>query len=204
VREVLKRRTRRVAKLAKIEGAVHSFLVAIAEDPEREGVRDTPRRVAQLYRRIFGGMGQDPASDLRLYRVKNQDGIILVKDIPFHSMCEHHLLPFFGKIHLAYVPSKHLVTGLNSLTRVVEILSQRPQLQERLANEIADTLMKALQPKGLLVVVEAEHLCMAMNGVHKSGTNTISTAARGVMLAGPTRAEAFSLLNDRVRTRTNK
>jgi GTP cyclohydrolase I len=123
-----------------------------------------------------------------------------MKDISFHSMCEHHLLPFFGKIHLAYLPSKNLVTGLSSLTKAVEVLSQRPQLQERLANEIADTLMMALKPKGLLVVVEAEHLCVAMNDAHKVGTSTISTAARGAMLEEPARAQALSLINSQTRT----
>jgi len=204
VREARRPRTRRVAKLAKIEKAVHSILEAIGEDPDREGIRDTPHRVAQLYQRIFGGIGQDPTRDLRLYRVSNQDGMILLRNISFHSMCEHHLLPFFGKIHLAYLPSKNLVTGLSSLTKAVEVLSQKPQLQERLANEIADTLMKAIRPKGLLVVVEAEHLCMAMNDAQRLGTSTISTAARGAMLEEPARAEAFSLINRQTRTRTRK
>jgi GTP cyclohydrolase IA len=204
VRGVRRPRTRRVAKLAKIEKAVHSILEAIGEDPDREGVRDTPHRVAQLYQRIFSGIGQDPTRDLRLYRVSNQDGMILIKDISFHSMCEHHLLPFFGKIHLAYLPSRNLVTGLSSLTKAVEVLSQRPQLQERLANEIADTLMKALKPKGLLVVVEAEHLCVAMNDAQKLGTSTISTAARGAMLEEPARAQALSLISSQTRTRTRK
>jgi GTP cyclohydrolase I len=204
VREARKTKTRRLVKLAKIEKAVHSILEAIGEDPDREGIRDTPHRVAQLCQRIFGGIGQDPTRDLRLYRVSNQDGMILVRDISFHSMCEHHLLPFFGKIHLAYLPSRNLVTGLSSLTRAVEILSQRPQLQERLANEIADTLMKAIRPKGLLVVVEAEHLCMAMNDAHRLGTSTISTAARGAMLEEPARTEALSLISRQTRTRTKK
>lgn len=204
MREVRKPRTRRVVKLAKIQKAVYSILEAIGEDPEREGIKDTPHRVAQLYQRVFSGIDQDPVRDLKLYRVNNQDGIILVKDVSFHSMCEHHLLPFFGKIHLAYLPSKNLVTGLSSLTKTVEVLSQRPQLQERLANEIADTLVKALKPRGLLVVVEAEHLCMAMNDSHKPGARTISTAARGAMLEGPTRAEAFSLINSKAHTRTKR
>jgi GTP cyclohydrolase I len=204
VRGVRRPRTRRVAKLAKIEKAVHSILEAIGEDPDREGVRDTPHRVAQLYQRIFSGVGQDPTRDLKLYRVNNQDGMILIKDISFHSMCEHHLLPFFGKIHLAYLPSRNLVTGLSSLTKAVDVLSQRPQLQERLANEIADTLMKALKPKGLLVVVEAEHLCVAMNDAQKLGTSTISTAARGAMLEEPARAQALSLISSQTRTRTKK
>jgi GTP cyclohydrolase I len=204
VRGVRKPKTQRVVKLARIEKAVRSILEAIGEDTKREGIKDTPHRVAQLYQRIFGGIGRDPTKDLKLYRVHNQDGMILVKDVSFYSMCEHHLLPFFGRVHLAYLPRKNLVTGLGSLTKAVEVLSQRPQIQERLANEIADTLMKALKPKGLLVVVEAEHLCMAMNDAHRPGTSTISTAARGAMLEEPARAEAFSLINSQARTKTKK
>jgi len=204
VREAHKPKTQRVVKLAKIEKAIRSVLEAIGEDPEREGVKDTPGRVAKLYQRIFSGIGQDPTSNLKSYRVDNQDGMILVRDIAFLSMCEHHLLPFFGRIHLAYLPSENRVAGLSSLTKTVEILSQRPQLQERLANDIADALMKALAPQGLLVIVEAEHLCVAMNDNHKLGTSTISTAARGVMREEPTRAEAFSLIVKQSRTNTKK
>jgi len=204
VTEVRDPRMQRAAKLAKIEKAVRSMLEAIGEDPEREGIKETPRRVAQLYQRIFSGIGQDPAKNLKLYCVNNQDGMILVENISFHSMCEHHLLPFFGKIHLAYLPNKNRVTGLSSLTKAIEVLSQRPQLQERLANEIADTLMKALNPKGLLVIVEAEHLCMAMNDPHRSGTSAISVAARGAMLEESARTEALSLISDQTRSRTSK
>lgn len=195
MREVRKAKTQRAVDLAKIERAVRSILEAIGEDTQREGIKDTPRRVARLYERIFGGIGLDPAATLKLYRVKNQDGMILVKNISFLSMCEHHLLPFFGKIHIAYLPNENGVTGLSSITRAIEVLSRRPQLQERLTNEIADTLVRALDPKGLLVIVEAEHLCMAMNDAQKPGTCTISTAARGTMLKERARAEAFSLLS---------
>ena len=199
MREVRKLRTQRAIDLAKIEKAVHSILEAIGEDTEREGIRDTPRRVARLYERIFGGIGLDPSTSLKLYRVKNQDGMILVKNISFISMCEHHLLPFFGKIHIAYLPKRNGITGLSSITKAIQILSRRPQLQERLANEVADTLVKALDPRGLLVIVEAEHLCIAMNDAQKPGTCTISTAARGEMVEERTRAEAFSLINSRTR-----
>lgn len=190
-----KPRTRQADSLAKIEKAIRLVLEAIGENPDRQGIKNTPRRVAQLYSRIFSGIGRDPVRDLKLYRVKNQKGMILIKNISFHSMCEHHLLPFFGKIHLAYLPKDDRVTGLGSITTAVEILSQRPQLQERLANDIADALTKALDPRGLLVIVEAEHLCMAMNGSHNPGTTTISTAARGAMLEEPARTEAFYLAN---------
>lgn len=192
--ETRRRRTQPAIKLAKIEKAVRSVLEAIGEDPDREGIKETPRRVARLYEKIFSGIGQDPAKNLTLYSVKNQNGMVIVKDISFHSMCEHHLLPFFGKIHIAYLPTRNRVTGLGSLARAVEVLSKRPQLQERLVNDIADALMKALDPKGLLVIVEAQHLCMSMNEAHRSDARTISTAARGTMLDEPERAIAFSLL----------
>ena len=195
--EARKRRTRPAVQLAKIEKAVRSVLEAIGEDPGREGIRETPRRVARLYQRIFSGIGQDPAKDLKLLSVKNHNGMVLVKDISFHSMCEHHLLPFFGKIHIAYSPAGNRVTGLGSLARAVEILSQRPQLQERLGNNIADTLEKALRPRGLLVIVEAQHLCMAMNDAGRSSARTIYVAARGTMLRAPEKAAAFSLLGIR-------
>ncbi|UCF78521.1 MAG: GTP cyclohydrolase I FolE [Candidatus Eiseniibacteriota bacterium] len=196
VREVPKTKKQQATDPAKIETAVRTILEAIGEDPEREGVKNTPRRVAELYRRIFGGIGKDPAKDLKLYTVENQDGLILVKDILFHSMCEHHLLPFFGRVQLAYLPDENRITGLSSLTKVVETLSRKPQLQERLTNEIADVLTKALRPRGLLVAVEAEHLCMAMNETNRSGTKTVSYAMRGVMAEEPVKAEVMSLLGD--------
>lgn len=195
MREVSRAKKQQAVDLAKIEKAVRSILEAIGENPEREGIKNTPRRVAELYQRIFSGIGQDPTRNLKLYTVENQDGMILVKDIHFHSMCEHHLLPFFGKIQLAYIPDNNRITGLSSLTRVVETLSQKPQLQERLTNEIADALMKVLKPRGLLVAVEALHLCMAMNETDRSGTKTVSYAMRGVMAEETMRAETLSILN---------
>lgn len=195
MREVPKAKKQQAVDLARIEKAVRSILEAIGEDPEREGIKSTPRRVAELYQRIFSGIGQDPTRNLKLYTVENQDGLILVRDILFHSMCEHHLLPFFGKIQLAYLPENNRITGLSSLTKVVETLSQKPQLQERLTNEIADALVKALKPRGLLVAVEAQHLCMAMNETNRSGTRTVSYATRGVMAEETMKAEMLSMLN---------
>jgi GTP cyclohydrolase I len=195
VREVPKTKKQQAVDLTRIEKAVRSILEAIGENPEREGIKNTPRRVAELYQRIFSGIGQDPATNLTLYTVENQDGLILVRDILFHSMCEHHLLPFFGKIQLAYLPDNDRITGLSSLTKVVKTLSQKPQLQERLTNEIADALVKALKPKGLLVAVEAQHLCMAMNEANTFGTKTVSYAMRGVMAEEATKAEILSVLN---------
>lgn len=194
MREVPKAKKQRAIDLAKIERAVRSILEAIGENPRREGIKNTPRRVAELYQRVFSGIGQDPTRNLKLYTVENQDGMILVRDILFHSMCEHHLLPFFGKIQLAYLPDNNRIAGLSSLTKIVEILSQKPQLQERLTNEIADALMKALKPKGLLVAVEAQHLCMVMNGTDRSGTVTVSYAMRGVMAKEAMKAEILSIL----------
>ncbi len=196
MREVPRAKKQQAVDLAKIEKAVRSILEAIGEDPEREGLKSTPRRVAELYQRIFSGIGQDPTENLTLYTVEDQDGLILVRNILFHSMCEHHLLPFFGKIQLAYLPDDNRITGLSSLTKIVETLSRKPQLQERLTNEIADALMKALKPKGLLVAVRAQHLCMTLNDANTSGTETVSYAMRGVMADEAARAEILSILND--------
>jgi GTP cyclohydrolase I len=178
-----------------IERAVRAVLVAIGENPNREGLRETPARVARLYRKVFSGLGEDPTKQFRLFRVGHQDGVVVVRDIPFQSMCEHHLLPFFGKIHLAYLPRDNRVTGLNSLTRVAEVLSRRPQLQERLTNDIADALMECLRPRGLLVVTEAQHLCMSLSEVGKRGATAVSSAARGEMLADARRREALLMMN---------
>ncbi len=171
------------------------MLEAIGEDPNREGLRDTPARVARLYRKVFSGLGEDPRKQFRLFNVRHQDGVVVVRDIAFQSMCEHHLLPFFGKIHLAYLPMDNRVTGLNSLTRVAEVLSRRPQLQERLTNDIADALMECLRPRGLLVVTEAQHLCMSLSEGGKRGATAVSSAARGAMLALPRRREALLMMN---------
>lgn len=179
-------------------------------DPEREGVRDTPRRVARLYQKMFSGLGEDPTRAIRLYTVRNQDDLILMKDIFFYSICEHHLLPFFGKLHVAYLPHRNRVAGLNSLTKVVEILCRRPQLQERLTNEVADALVSALKPRGLLVVTEAEHLCMLMKEGNRPGVKAISSAARGEMRGAARRQEAVSLMGagdslpKRAKPRANK
>jgi len=178
-----------------MERAVLALLEAIGDDPKREGLRETPARVARLYQKVFSGLGEDPRSRFKLFKVANQDGILVVKDIAFHSMCEHHLLPFFGKIHVAYLPRDNYVTGLNSLTRVTEVLSRRPQLQERLTNDIADTLMDCLRPRGLLVVTEAQHLCMSLSEGGKRGATAVSSAARGAMLALSMRREALLMMN---------
>jgi GTP cyclohydrolase I len=178
-----------------MEKAFRSVIEAIGEDPHRDGLRETPSRVARLFQNVFAGVGEDPRAHFKSFRVKDQDGIVLVKNIAFHSMCEHHLLPFFGRIHLAYLPRENRVTGLNSLTKITEILSRRPQLQERLANDIADALVDCLQPKGLLVVIQAQHLCMTMEESNKLGATAVSLAARGAMRTQARRREALLLMN---------
>lgn len=178
----------------KIEQAIKTILEAIGEDIDRDGLKNTPRRVAEMYGEIFAGVRQDPKKELKIYQAKNEDEMILVKDIPFYSICEHHLLPFFGKAHIVYIPKENKITGFSSLVRVIDIMAKRPLLQERLTHEIADFLMTNLEPMGLLVVIEAEHLCLSMIGVKKPGTLTVTSAIRGVMQSAATRAEAFSLI----------
>lgn len=177
--------------------AVKLLLEAIGEDPDREGLRDTPRRVADMYEEVFAGVGRDARKELKVYRADNQDEMIIVRDIPFYSICEHHLLPFIGKAHVAYVPSNNRITGFANLVSVVETIAKRPQLQERLTTEIADTLVEVLKPLGILVVVEAEHLCLSMMGVKKPGALTVTSAMRGGMRKEATRAEAFTLIKSR-------
>jgi len=160
----------------KIEKAVKMILEAVGEDPQREGLKDTPKRVADFYEEIFAGLNENPQGQLKLYSAPNQDEMIIAKDIFFHSLCEHHLLPFFGKAHIAYIPSDNKITGFSRLVRVVEVLARRPQLQERLTAQVADTLMEVLKPKGVLVVIEAEQMCLTMRGLKKYGSVTITSA----------------------------
>ncbi len=178
-----------------IEKAVRTLLKAIGENPNREGLKGTPHRVAEMYAEIFSGINKDPRKELKTYKAKNDDEMIIIKDIPFYSICEHHLLPFFGRAHIVYIPKEDKITGFSTLVRVIDVMAKRPLLQERLTHEIADFLMKYLKPMGVLVVIEAEHLCLSMIGVKKPGTRTVTSAIRGVMRSAPTRAEAFSLIN---------
>lgn len=181
----------------KIEKAVLAILEAIGDDPRREGLIGTPRRVADMYEEIFAGLHRDPAEDLEVYYEKEDySEIVLVRDIPLYSMCEHHLIPFFGKAHVAYLPQKGRLTGLSKIVRVVDTISRRPQLQERLSMMIADTLMRAVRPQGVMVIIEAEHFCMTMRGIKKPGSKTVTSAMRGIFLKDArTRAEALSLIN---------
>ena len=179
----------------KIERAVKMILEGIGEDPEREGLKETPARVARMYREIFCGLQEDPEVHLQKIFSEEHEEMVLVKDIPLYSICEHHLLPFYGKAHVAYIPRQGRVTGLSKLARVVEGFAKRPQLQERLTTQIADSIMRRLNAKGVLVVIEAEHMCMTFRGVRKPGSKTVTSAVRGLFQKSEaTRAEAFSLI----------
>ncbi len=178
----------------RIERAVREILAAISEDPEREGLRDTPRRVAAAYKFLFAGLGEDPTRHLDVGFQEEHSEMVLVRDIPFASMCEHHLLPFVGKAHVGYIPNERVV-GLSKLARVVEGYSRRPQLQERLTTQVADALCKELGARGAMVVVEADHLCMTMRGVQKPGCVTVTSAVRGIYAEDErTRQEAMILI----------
>ena len=178
----------------KIERAVRMILEAIGEDPDREGLKETPTRVADMYEELFAGLHRPYEQELTVFHSANHDEMIIVKDIPIYSFCEHHLLPFFGKAHVAYIPSKERITGLSKIARVVDMASRRPQVQERLTTQIADAIMRNLKPQGVLVVIEAEHLCMSMRGVKKPGSLSITSAMRGILREPASRAEAFSLI----------
>ena len=179
-----------------VRKAVRDLLIAVGEDPDRDGLRETPDRMARAYREMFSGLHDDPCEVLSAKFDIGHSEMILVKDIPMYSMCEHHLLPFHGVAHVGYIPSDDgYVTGLSKLARLVEGYARRPQVQERLTSQIADALVDELGANGVIVVVEAEHLCMSMRGVRKPGSKTITSAVRGQMRAQATRAEAMSLIN---------
>ncbi len=182
----------------KIIKSVKLFLEGIGEDPERGGLKDTPKRVAEMCEEIYAGIGIDAGKQIKVLKSEDHDEIVLLKDIPFFSVCEHHLLPFIGKAHVAYIPNGSKVTGLSKLARVVEIESKKLQVQERLTTAIAEAIMKALKPKGVMIVVEAEHLCMAMRGVKKAGSTAQTSVVRGIFRKNPaTRAEAMALIMGR-------
>lgn len=179
---------------AKIEKAVRDILEAIGEDPDREGLVETPARVARMYEEIFSGLEDSPERHLKLFD-EGSDEMVVVKNIPLYSMCEHHLIPFIGRAHIAYIPSDGKVIGLSKLARIVDSFAKRPQLQERLTGQIADFINDNMNPQGVAVVIEAEHLCMTMRGARASGSQTKTSALRGTMRTDArTRAEALSLL----------
>ncbi|MGH2808614.1 MAG: GTP cyclohydrolase I FolE [Actinomycetota bacterium] len=180
----------------RIVAAVREILAGIGEDPDREGLKRTPERVADMYAEIFAGIDTDASLEIDVVFDEDHDEMILVRDIPLYSVCEHHLLPWVGQAHVAYIPNKlgH-ITGLSKIARVVDTLSKRPQVQERLTTQIADALEKALDPRGVLVVLEAEHLCMTMRGIKKPGAQTVTSAIRGIFRdSEATRAEAMGLI----------
>ena len=183
---------------ARIADAVRDILVSIGENPERPGLVETPDRVARAYGEICRGVGRDPADEIDVVFDEGYKGLVLVRDIPFYSICEHHLLPFMGHAHVAYLPSGGRSTGLSKLARAVEIAARRPQVQERLTEQVADAVMRKLDPLGVLVLCEAEHLCMTMRGVQKPGSITATSCMLGCFLNDPAlRAEALSLIRPR-------
>lgn len=183
--------------MQKIENAVRDILEAIGEDPQREGLVETPARVARMYAEIFAGMEDDPTRHLKVFDEKKNEEMVVVRDIPLYSMCEHHLIPFMGKAHIAYIPQDGKVIGLSKLARIVDSFARRPQLQERLTAQVADFLEEHLHPMGVAVVIEAQHLCMTMRGARAAGSQTRTSALRGVMRSDArTRAEALAMLKE--------
>jgi len=181
---------------ARIEQAVREILIAIGEDPDRDGLVRTPARIADMYGEIFSGLHDDPSRHLTVTFEADHDEMVMVRDIPFASLCEHHFVPFTGRAHVAYIPGDDgRITGLSKLARLVEGFARRPQVQERLTSQVADALQTVLSPRGVFVVLEAEHLCMSMRGVKKPGSLTVTSAVRGLFKTNPaTRAEAMSLI----------
>ncbi|WP_456573310.1 GTP cyclohydrolase I FolE [Blastococcus sp. SYSU D00820] len=181
---------------ARAEAAVRELLLAIGEDPDRPGLQDTPARVARAYAETFAGLAQDPADILATTFDEDHDELVLVKDIPMYSTCEHHLVPFHGVAHVGYIPGEDgKVTGLSKVARLVDVYARRPQVQERLTRQVADSMYDVLKPRGVIVVVEAEHLCMSMRGIRKPGSRTVTSAVRGIFRDNPaTRAEAMGLV----------
>ncbi|MGE5391448.1 MAG: GTP cyclohydrolase I FolE [Deltaproteobacteria bacterium] len=187
---------KKVIDREKIETAIKMILEAVGEDPSREGLLDTPRRVADLYEEVFAGLEIDPRELLQVSFTEFHDELVLVKDIPIYSLCEHHLLPFYGKAHVAYIPRGGKVVGISKLARVADAFAHRPQLQERLTSQIADCINDTLNPFGVAVVIEAEHMCMTMRGVRKPGAITVTSAVRGLFeTRSETRAELFALIH---------
>jgi GTP cyclohydrolase I len=181
---------------AAIEKAIKSIITAIGDDAGREGLKDTPKRVAEMYEDIFSGIGRDVKDVVKVFEAEDHDEMVILKDIPFYSICEHHFLPFLGKAHIAYIPRKNKLLGLSKIARVVELYAKRPQLQERLTSQIADTMMNVINPLGVLVIIEAEHLCMTMRGVKKPGSKMVTSAIRGIFRKNEsTRKEALELIS---------
>ena len=186
--------------LPRIERAIREVLLAVGEDPDRDGLRDTPARVARALSEQFAGLHLEPADVLTTVFDADHEEMVLVRDIEMYSTCEHHLVPFFGRAHVGYIPNeKGQITGLSKLARLVDVYARRPQVQERMTSQIADAMMETLEPRGVIVIIEAEHLCMSMRGVRKPGAKTVTSAVRGSFLSSETtRLEAMSLLTNRL------
>ncbi|MEB3369398.1 GTP cyclohydrolase I FolE [Saccharopolyspora mangrovi] len=184
---------------ARAEAAIRELLIAAGEDPERDGLKETPQRVARAYRELFAGLYTDPDEVLDKTFDEAHEELVLVRDIPVYSQCEHHLLPFHGNAHIGYIPNEHgRVTGLSKLARLVDLYAKRPQVQERLTSQVADALVRRLEPRGVIVVIDAEHLCMGMRGVRKAGSTTTTSAVRGIFRSSSSsRSEALSLIRGR-------
>lgn len=190
----MKRLSKKSIDLKKIEKGVQLIIDALGNNINKEGMKDTPKRVALMYEEIFSGLFKDVNKEIKLIETKNQDEMIVLRYIPFFSMCEHHLLPFFGYVHIAYIPSNNKITGFSNLLEVVDTIAKRPQIQERMTTDIADTLNKLLKPMGILVIVEAQQMCLYMRGIKKPGVYTTTSAIRGVMKKPITREEALNLI----------
>ncbi len=179
----------------KIEKGVRLLLEGMGEDPERPGLRRTPQRVASMFEEIFSGLGEEPEDLLKPIEGESHDEMVMLKNIPFYSVCEHHLLPFSGRAHIAYIPEKGRIVGIGELAKALEILAKRPQVQERLTSQLADMIMNRLKPKGAMVIIDAEHLCLSMRGIKKPGSRTVTSAVRGIFRSKQsTRDEMLELL----------
>ena len=178
--------------LKRIEKAVKEILSAVGEDPEREGLKETPERVAKMYAEVFSGLEKNPKDEMKIFEDETHDEMVILRDIAFDSMCEHHLLPFSGKAHVAYIPDGNRLSGLSKLARVVECVAKRPQVQECLTTQVAETLMETLKPQGVMVIIEATHYCMVMRGIRKPGALMTTSAVRGVFKKDVTRKEAMA------------
>lgn len=182
----------------RVKKAVKEILYAIGEDPEREGLADTPDRVARMYEEIFEGLHKEPRELVKVFQEENHEEMVMVKNIPMYSVCEHHLLPFIGEAHVVYIPCKGKIMGLSKIARIVDVIARKPQLQERLSSEIADIIMETVSPIGVAVIVEAEHLCVTMRGIKKAGSKTLTSALRGKIKSDArTRAEVMALLGSK-------
>lgn len=179
----------------RVKSAIRELLIAIGENPDREGLLETPDRVARMYEELFSGLHRDPMADVKIFNEGTHEEMIIVKDIPLYSICEHHFMPFIGVAHVVYIPNSGRILGLSKIARIVDTLSKKLQLQERFCSEVADTIVKAVDPKGVAVIMEAEHLCMTMRGIRKPGAKTVTSALRGLIRTDArSRAEAMQLI----------